>query len=175
MLELTKKTAFDLDALLTELVKTKGNPYTGSIILEKFCKENEKYNESDFEYLRKLLFLAMVEQKREAIPDLIGGTRSIQLFSSGEPAKDFLNNGGFSKIIKSREDAKKKQNKMYWVTNILVIISIILPIAYQYCSIKKDEVKQAKSILKPTAQPSQMGYSKIHSPKNPHTDSSSKK
>jgi hypothetical protein len=173
-LHLTKETAAQMDELLEDLLTAKKSA-AGSVIVSELVKNNKKYLELGKTYTKKLLYLIIRLQIEEKIPTLIRGTESVQVEFYGTPIKDFIADGGMGAIYKTKLDKEKKVNKRYYITNLLVVVSIIVPIILDCCSKKKDEAKQAKSISKPMAQPLQKDYPKIHSPKNHRTDSSTKK
>jgi len=128
MLRLTEKTAAEIDILLKELLKEKANPYHGYIDLDILIQNNPIYKGADVEYLKSLLYLTMVEQKKENLPIMIRGAKKPCLMDNGEPIRDFLDSGGFKTVWNIREGERKVSRNRYWWTNGLVILGIIVTI-----------------------------------------------
>ena len=127
-LNLTEKTAAEIDDLLLSLLGEKANPYLGSIDLNNLIQNKAEYRNYNIEYLKGLLYLTMVEQEKERLPIMIKGARMPVLMDNGEPIKDFLDVGGFKKIWKNREKERKLSRNRYLWTNGLVILGIIVTI-----------------------------------------------
>lgn len=128
MLRLTQKTAAEIDILLKELLKEKANPYHGYIDLNILIQNNPIYKGADVEYLKSLLYLTMVEQKKENLPIMIRGAKKPCLMDSGEPIRDFLDSGGFKTVWDIKESERRLSRNRYWWTNGLVIVGIIVTI-----------------------------------------------
>jgi len=127
-LNLTEKTAAEIDDLLLSLLGETAILYLGSIDLNNLIQNKAEYRNYNIEYLKGLLYLTMVEQEKERLPIMIKGTRMPVLMDNGEPIKDFLDVGGFKKIWENREKERKLSRNRYWWTNGLVILGIIVTI-----------------------------------------------
>lgn len=121
MFKLEKNKAIELDALFEELLIIQPDRI-GHYDPFKAAKNTPLLKDMDEEYIKSLLYLARLEQRN--IPTMFSGSSFIRI---EEPAiRDFLKQGGFVEIFNIRQGVVRRENRRYYITNGLVVITIII-------------------------------------------------
>lgn len=85
--------------------------------------------DKDEKYINSLLYLAQLEQQNfltlfsDSLPMLRIGNSTV---------REFLEQGGFVEIFNNRQRVVRKDNRRYYITNALVVITIIIALIALY-------------------------------------------
>jgi hypothetical protein len=165
MNRLTRQQAIELNALFDKMLHSEGERTFGYINVFKVAKEVDLLKDKDTEYIRDLAYVARIEQTK--IPHLFSGDSLFALNKSS--VSDFLRQGGFVGLYNLRHQELKKEKRNFWITNGLVIITILISIyPIIFSSKEARQANQDQKNLKEESQASHKDSTKLGNPRTNH-------
>jgi hypothetical protein len=137
MVKLTKSNANELNLLFDAMLLYKKETRTAYVNIFLVAKTIDVLSTRSEKYIRSIMYLARHLQKD--IPQLFTGDTLIFLHESS--IKDFLAEGGFLTIYKSKEIERKKDNFRFWSIFIITIITLSITIYQILLSDKASPLK----------------------------------